>query len=300
MPPISPGVAAAGLEMLGQVVAGVAQGTTNRAQRRYNERMYFQQRQDMYQDWDKQNAYNHPKAQMQRLKEAGLNPALMYENGTGSLQATPMKQPGVESWKPEAPRVSGGAIAGAYFNTQNQVAQLDLVKTQMEVLQEEKDLKQAQTLNTLAQAGHEGVKRDRTSFDLELDKELRETSLQARQRLLDKLNADIEGREVDTASTRQSMDLAQQRNAREILQTSSNLREAAERILKSQLEREIETRKLPYTLRELEAKIQHTLSGAHIQAFEIELRKSNRSMSDPWFTRYFMRLLDNLKNKIID
>ena len=28
--------------------------------------------------WDYQNKYNLPSAQMQRLKEAGLNPALMY------------------------------------------------------------------------------------------------------------------------------------------------------------------------------------------------------------------------------
>lgn len=32
--------------------------------------------------WDYQNKYNLPSAQMQRLKEAGLNPALMYGQGT--------------------------------------------------------------------------------------------------------------------------------------------------------------------------------------------------------------------------
>nr|QPB07381.1 MAG: DNA pilot protein [Microvirus sp.] len=39
--------------------------------------------------WDKQNKYNSPTAQMQRLKEAGLNPALMYTQGTTGQASAP-------------------------------------------------------------------------------------------------------------------------------------------------------------------------------------------------------------------
>lgn len=35
--------------------------------------------------WERQNAYNHPKQQMQRLKEAGLNPALVYGSSSGGV-----------------------------------------------------------------------------------------------------------------------------------------------------------------------------------------------------------------------
>lgn len=31
--------------------------------------------------WNKENAYNHPSAQMERLKQAGINPAIAYANG---------------------------------------------------------------------------------------------------------------------------------------------------------------------------------------------------------------------------
>lgn len=34
--------------------------------------------------WNRQNEYNTPQAQMQRLQEAGLNPNLIYEGGAGS------------------------------------------------------------------------------------------------------------------------------------------------------------------------------------------------------------------------
>lgn len=44
-------------------------------------------------NWDMQNAYNHPSAQMKRLEESGLNPNLVYGKGTSttasSLPAAP-------------------------------------------------------------------------------------------------------------------------------------------------------------------------------------------------------------------
>ena len=44
--------------------------------------------------FDYQNAYNTPTKQMQRLREAGLNPALMYGQGTtGNAQGYPQMQP---------------------------------------------------------------------------------------------------------------------------------------------------------------------------------------------------------------
>ena len=39
------------------------------------------------QNWHMQNSYNTPAAQMQRLKAAGLNPDLMYGNGSAGVQA---------------------------------------------------------------------------------------------------------------------------------------------------------------------------------------------------------------------
>ena len=54
-----------------------------------NERM--QQRQNAWnlQQWNRNNAYNHPAAQMQRLKAAGLNPDLMYGQGTPGMSSSP-------------------------------------------------------------------------------------------------------------------------------------------------------------------------------------------------------------------
>lgn len=45
--------------------------------------------------WERQNEYNTPQMQMQRLKEAGLNPNLIYDSGAGSVgnAGSPQKAP---------------------------------------------------------------------------------------------------------------------------------------------------------------------------------------------------------------
>ena len=44
--------------------------------------------------WNAQNAYNTPVAQMKRLKEAGLNPMLVYGSGSHSFTAGSMSASG--------------------------------------------------------------------------------------------------------------------------------------------------------------------------------------------------------------
>ena len=82
---IPAGAAAAklGTAMIG---AGVSAGTTiyqNIANRRAQERAFQQNKQWWHERFDKEARYNHPVQQMARLKEAGLNPALMYKSGAG-------------------------------------------------------------------------------------------------------------------------------------------------------------------------------------------------------------------------
>lgn len=66
--------------------------------------------------WNLQNAYNSPAAQMARFKEAGLNPHLMYGQGTpGNAQAPPAYSPPDIQYKYEAPQY--GAAIGSILPT---------------------------------------------------------------------------------------------------------------------------------------------------------------------------------------
>lgn len=84
-----------------------------------NLRQYNRQRKDALDDWHRQNQYNSPVQQMARLKEAGLNPALMYGKSGGTGQAESVR--GSERVQSERPDIKGGM---AY-------AELELMKSQL-------------------------------------------------------------------------------------------------------------------------------------------------------------------------
>jgi len=85
-----------------------AQGKMNKKTREWNERMYAIQRRDAIADRD----YNSSKEQMKRLKEAGLNPALIYgDSGAGAVTQTRGSAPG--NWNPQVAPIGGmGLMAG--------------------------------------------------------------------------------------------------------------------------------------------------------------------------------------------
>lgn len=80
--------------------------------------------------WNKGNEYNSPTAQMTRLKQAGLNPNLVYGSGTvvGNSTAT---LPKYQAPRIEAPKDLGSNFMGVlsqYENIKQQSAQTDLIK----------------------------------------------------------------------------------------------------------------------------------------------------------------------------
>lgn len=74
------------------------------------------QQQYAVQNWNAQNAYNTPKAQMERLRDAGLNPNLMYDGGAGSLQADTIGNS-------SAPSVAMSSPVGNFFGEAAQAMQ---------------------------------------------------------------------------------------------------------------------------------------------------------------------------------
>lgn len=101
---------AAGITAAGQLANAGLQGSMNQATRKWNERMYNTQRADALADWMRQNEYNHPMAQMQRLKDAGLNPNLVYGKGADAMSGQSIRGTDVKSWNPQAPSFDTGSI----------------------------------------------------------------------------------------------------------------------------------------------------------------------------------------------
>ena len=90
---------AALLEYSGQILNSsinyAAQADINKRTQKYNREMYERQRADSLSDWTRQNEYNSPTSQMARLREAGLNPNLVYGKGAdNTAQAIRSSSPG--------------------------------------------------------------------------------------------------------------------------------------------------------------------------------------------------------------
>lgn len=183
--------------------------------------------------WNKQNEYNSPAAQMERYKEAGLNPYLIYgqnnmggtistgsggsgsQTGGGKVAPSDIKQARSHSWNPSATQFDfhSGIMALAAFR--EQAARTDNLGKQNQVLEEEAGLKAAQTASTIAQTAQ-------STWDLALKKRLEHIS--------------VEAAEESLRAMKIKTDLSLTAEQRAILTHSSNLREAAVRIAATQQE----------------------------------------------------------------
>lgn len=109
--------------------------SANKMQKRQFEQqkqLYEQQFKDQRQMIAEQNAYNSPANQRKLLEDAGLNPMLMYQNGSSQSIQSEVANPQV----PDAPRYAGTGeiIAGGVqkgIDTMMSLAQLRLLESQI-------------------------------------------------------------------------------------------------------------------------------------------------------------------------
>ena len=204
MSPEQATVISAGAHLAGQGLNAIAQANINKKTREWNEKMYQMQRQHSLQDWTMQNDYNSPEAMMQRFQKAGLNPNLIYGKGAVT-EAGPIRSTDVKQWSPKAIETDLGATAGGaintYFDVQVKKQNLDNLKSQNNLINQQALLAAANVLNRTADT-------KTREFDLSMKNELKQTSINYAQRSLDKVVQDI--------------DLGLQRNEREIIQNNIN------------------------------------------------------------------------------
>lgn len=89
---------------IGSLINGRIQRRTMREQNAFNAQEAQKNRDYQTEMWNKQNEYNTPLAQRQRLKEAGLNPYMMLNGGsTGNAQSSPQGSQAQGAGLPNAP-----------------------------------------------------------------------------------------------------------------------------------------------------------------------------------------------------
>lgn len=287
--PLPAAVLAAGIQtggsLLGQGSNALMQGIQNRKARRWNEKMYDWQRRDSLSDWAMQNAYNHPSAQMARLREAGLNPNLVYGNGSATQASVNVRSSDTGSWNPKAPEIDPGSAAAAgiavYYDTQVKEAQVDNLRVQNTVLEEERLLKAAQTSATLKQAGLTDVNTRLGEFDYGLKTDLRSTSLEAAKLGVEKTKAETQQILTDTEI--------------KVVMKAPNLEKALEEIMNLRLSRAKTNAEIDH----IRQSIENMKKDASLKQLDINLIQSGARPGDKLVQRLIVQKLDQYSRQRI-
>lgn len=222
-------------------------------------------------DWNMVNEYNSPQAQMQRFKDAKLNPNLIYGQGT---ESSPVRATQQSSSPAVAPRFDFQGPLMASQDLELKKAQIDNIKAATTVSYDESLLKKAQVISTLSSAEKTNLDRLASEFALELNKELRGTQISAATLSVEKQKADI--------------NFTLNQDERAAAAQTSSLREAAERILNMRAQRantEAEKAVIHQRLVELQ-------KSNELKQLDIELRRMGVNPGDPIYFRALGRLLN--------
>ena len=115
------------LPAIGSALNMGLQALTNRANKKTSLEIYDKQRADALADWNRNNQYNTPAAQMQRFKEAGLSPHLIYGQ---TNTAPPVRSVSADTPKAVAPQFDPQAANFPQYGLMLQIAEQNLKNLQ--------------------------------------------------------------------------------------------------------------------------------------------------------------------------
>lgn len=249
-----------------------SQGRQNKKARRQSQYFFDRERENAVADWDKVNAYNHPSAVKQRLKDAHLNPALVYGQGSTGSNASSISETQFQKPDIDTPQFDQGAFKGAQ-ELYNSRLQRSILQQNLENAKEQENLISAQTLETLAKTDATNVGANRSRFDLALHEELRNYTLSESKSKAHQASAIVDNLGLET-----KLKSGELRNQ----QTHQNLTNA---FLKASIE---EKQKI---IKKMEAEIINLGKEGKLKQYEIDLHNAGTQKTDPWYFRGLLRLL---------
>jgi len=250
----------------------VMQHLQNVKNRKFAREMYNTQRKDSLADWATQNAYNSPKAQMERFKEAGLNPHLIYGQ---TNQAAPIRTSSAPAASGQAPQATGEGLRAGYA-VELSKAQMDQLKESTQNIIKQRDVMDAEILSKLKAAGFTDVRIAEIKQNMDQKKTL--------------FPHQLENLQLSNQKSSQDITIAWRRDLREAITMKGNLQEQAERIATLKKGRE----KTQADINEIKQKIELMKKDGTLRDYDIAYRKAGGNPNDPTA----LKLIDGILKRL--
>lgn len=276
-------VATAPLAIGQSIFNTINQNAQNRKNRAFSREMYQWQNETALANWNRENEYNAPKAQMQRLRDAGLNPNLVYGNGADATSGN------IQTGSPSVPEgrampLDIASAFGGYADLRLKSAQADNMEMSRTLMEANRQKTLAEALAVMSKIPGIDIDNETKAFDLNLKNQLKDFTVEG-------ARADLNKKYADTFVT---LD----RNERENIMNAKTLEKMGEEILTIQAQRGL----IPLEKEKISAEIQNLKNTGALQILEQKMKEKGVSFSDPlWqrtmfeFFQGFAKLPDNIR-----
>nr|QJB19774.1 MAG: DNA pilot protein [Microvirus sp.] len=146
--PILPALIGAAAGVGSTLINAGSQRRVNRDQEAFAREMYNTQDERDLRNFHMTNEYNSPEAQMKRLKQAGLNPNLVYGSGSAVNTASSPAHSSAPAISPRAPEYDFAGPVSTYFDLRAKEAQVNNLEAMNTKILEETALTQARRIAT--------------------------------------------------------------------------------------------------------------------------------------------------------
>lgn len=212
--------------------------------------------------WALNNWYNQPKKQVQRMKEAGLNPALMYGSGGGGFGQSP-------------------SIPVSQVNQPNpaQYSQLKLDQQNTNLIKEQIELTKAKTLVETVNAAN--ISEGTTKLKIE-----------------NFINSQLAGMTIQgKALENQGLALQHQKTMQDIIQSKQNIKFEERKIIDNELNSASQRAKTYQEIKNLETSGRILLNEEVYSKFKSRMAERNININDPQWSRSLGAIINWLQKE---
>lgn len=245
-------------------------------------------------DWQRENEYNSPKQQMQRLKEAGLNPHLVYGNGAtttaGSINTSNISTPNYES-------EYGGPITMPAENPLAMFVDLNARQVQTDNMKLQAEIARATVNNLTIDGMVKSQDLQDKKLQYEIQTELKDTLIAERQVKLESAQQEIQLKQfyADLAQSKFSLEKLRTDFDRQRLELQKATSQAqADQITSNILRNNFQNANTKASTRQIEQNVRNLMQSQRYIAIQSKLAEEGLRVGSPEYIKRYTSMIQEL------